>query len=250
MIKELTNEIQKNANKQKALILARFFKTWVWQYWEWDKFHWITVPISRQIVKKYYKHLDFDNISLLLKSEYHEERFIWAIILVEQFKKWDKDIQKKIFDFYIANAQRINNWDLVDLSAPNIVWDYLYKNEFEFSKINESGQLKSPDSSYEILYKLTKSSNLWERRIAILSTFTFIRKNEFSHTLKICELLLGDKHDLIHKATGWMLREIGKRNEKVLTEFLDKNILKMPRTMLRYSIEKFEESKRKTYLNK
>ena len=153
-------------------------------------------------------------------------------ILIKQYEKADERKKKTIFDFYLKNTKNINNWDLVDLSAPKIIGDYL---------------LEKPRN---VLYRLVKSKNLWKRRIAILSTFAFIKNNEFDDTLKISEMLLSDKHDLIHKAVGWMLREVGKRDQKTEEKFLKKHYLRMPRTMLRYSIEKFDEKKRKFYLVK
>jgi 3-methyladenine DNA glycosylase AlkD len=156
---------------------------------------------------------------------------IALLILDNKFKKADELKKKEIFNFYLKNTRNINNWDLVDLSAPNIIGNYLL------------------DKDKKILYKLAKSLHLWEKRIAIISTFAFIRKNQFSDSLKIAELLLADKHDLIHKAVGWMLREIGKRDIKILENFLRQNYKKMPRTMLRYAIEKFSKKLRKDYLN-
>jgi 3-methyladenine DNA glycosylase AlkD len=143
-------------------------------------------------------------------------------------------MRTKIYKFYLKNTKSINNWDLVDLSAPNIVGDYLLNHKVE----------------QKILYKLVKSKLLWERRIAVLATFMFIREHQYEHTLKLAEMLLKDKHDLMHKAVGWMLRELGKRDEKLLCKFLDVHCKEMPRTMLRYTIEKFPEEKRKYYLMK
>jgi 3-methyladenine DNA glycosylase AlkD len=213
--------------------LQVFFKTGPGQYGEGDIFLGIVVPKQRILVKKY-KELDFDSIQDLLNSKIHEHRLVGALILVEKYKKSDKEkdenSKKKIFEFYLKNAKNINNWDLVDLSAQNIVGKYLL------------------DKNKAILYKLVKSNNLWEKRIAILSTFEFIKNNKFDDSLKIAELLINDKHDLIHKAVGWMLREIGKRNQEIEESFLKKHCKKMPRTMLRYAIEKFDEKKRKSYL--
>ena len=226
---KLKEELAKKANQDKAKILQRFFKTGKGEYGEGDIFLGITVPESRKIAKKY-SDLSYNNIRNLLESKIHEERLIALLILVNNY---NKNIEKRneIFDFYIENINNINNWDLVDLTADKIVGSFLFEKD------------------KNILYKLAKSSNLWEKRIAIISTFHFIKNNEFSDTLKIAEILLNDKRDLIHKAVGWMLREIGKRNLKVEEEFLKKYYKNMPRTMLRYAIEKFSEVKRKAYLN-
>ena len=227
---KLKEELAKKANQDKAKILQRFFKTGKGEYGEGDIFLGITVPESRKIAKKY-SDLSYNNIRNLLESKIHEERLIALLILVNNY---NKNIEKRneIFDFYIENINNINNWDLVDLTADKIVGSFLFEKD------------------KNILYKLAKSSNLWEKRIAIISTFHFIKNNEFSDTLKIAEILLNDKRDLIHKAVGWMLREIGKRNLKVEEEFLKKYYKNMPRTMLRYAIEKFSEVKRKVYLNR
>ena len=173
----------------------------------------------------------------MLDSEIHDERNVGSLILVEKFKRAsDEQEKKKIYDFYLGNTRGINNWDIVDLSAPYVVGGYLLDKKKE----------------RKVLYDLVKSDNLWERRIAILATFAFIRAGDFGDTLKIAKLLLKDGHDLIHKAVGWMLREIGKRNQKVLEKFLQEGgrYMMMPRTMLRYAIERFEEGKRKSYLKK
>jgi 3-methyladenine DNA glycosylase AlkD len=168
----------------------------------------------------------------LLSSKIHEYRLTSLFILVSQYKKADDQLKKKIFDFYLKNTKNINNWDLVDLSAPNIVGDYLLNRE------------KS------ILYSLANSSHLWEKRIAVLATFNFIRNNQFKDALKIAEILLKDSHDLIHKAAGWMLREIGKRDIKSEEGFLKKHHKHMPRTMLRYALEKFDGKKREFFMSK
>ena len=167
-----------------------------------------------------------------MASAWHEERQTALFILVHQYEKGEEEARRKIYKFYLAHAKRINNWDLVDLSAHKIVGEHL------------------AGKDRDILYKLVRSKNLWERRIAIISTAAFIRRNDFSDTLEIARILLRDKHDLIHKAVGWMLREAGKRDREVLEEFLRKYHKNMPRTMLRYSIEKLSGKKRKLYLKK
>ncbi|HRZ85166.1 MAG TPA: DNA alkylation repair protein [Candidatus Paceibacterota bacterium] len=240
-IHDLKNELKNNENYEKAKLLQRFFKTGKGEYGEGDIFLGIVVPQQRKIAKNYID-LSLTDLKSLLNSRIHEERMISLFILVDKYKKADKqnkksekdeDVKKNIFEFYLKNTKNINNWDLVDLSAPNIVGNYLLDKE------EERG----------ILYKLAKSDNLWDKRISIISTFTFIRNKDFEDSLKISEILISDKHDLIHKAVGWMLREIGKKDMVVLEDFLGKHYKKMPRTMLRYSIEKFPEKRRKQYLS-
>lgn len=229
MALELQRELNKLSNKEHKIILQRFFKTDKGQYGEGDVFLGIkSEPLTRTAKK--YLNLEFNELRELLDNEIHEYRSIALIILKEQFKKGDEKKRKNIFKFYLNNTKNINNWDLVDCSAPHIVGIYLLK------------------KNRRVLYKLAKSKNLWEKRIAIISTLSFIRNQEFEDTLKIAEILLNDCHDLIHKAVGWMLREIGKRDQQVEEMFLKKYYRIMPRTMLRYSIERFEETKRKKYL--
>jgi 3-methyladenine DNA glycosylase AlkD len=232
---EVKKELEKLSDPKQAKILQRFFKTRKGEYGEGDIFLGIKVPKQREIAKKFPK-LALKEIRKLLDSGVHEHRMIGLFILIANYEKAKKEAnepeKKKIFDFYLKNAKKINNWDLVDLSAPNIPGDYLLCRK------------------RKILYKLAKSKNLWEKRIAILATYAFIKNNESSDTLKISEMLLKDKHDLIHKAIGWMLREIGKRDLAAEEKFLKKYYKKMPRTMLRYAIEKFPEGKRKFYLER
>ncbi len=230
MLKELELRLKQESNTQKAKLLQKFFKTGKGEYGEGDIFLGIIVPVQRRIANEF-KELDIGLIHKLLNSRVHEKRLIALLILIKQFEKADKTLKKYIFDFYLKNTKNTNNWDLVDLSAPNIIGNYLM------------------DKDRKILYELANSSYLWEKRIAIISTFAFIRKNDFDDAIKISEILLYDKHDLIHKAVGWMLRELGKRNKKILEDFLKKHYKKMPRTMLRYSIEKFDENERKMWLN-
>ena len=230
MLVNLQRDVRKLENKKKAKILAGFFKTGEGEYGFGDVFLGISVPQSRKIAIKY-KDLGFDGILKLLRSEIHEERLIALLILVHQFQH-EEMLERRIYEFYLKNTKFINNWDLVDLSSPNIVGDFL---------INKDKR---------ILYRLAVSENLWEKRISILACFAFIRNNKFKDALNISEILLNDKHDLIHKAVGWMLREIGKRNLGVEEHFLQKHYKKMPRTMLRYAIEKFDEEKRKEFLRR
>ncbi|MBI2632673.1 DNA alkylation repair protein [Candidatus Pacearchaeota archaeon] len=229
-VTKISKDLRKNANKEKALILQSFFKTGKGQYGEGDIFFGLTVQQTRIIAKKY-SNLKFDHLSKLLISKIHEERLCALLILVHNYENSTNKIERlKNFNFYLRKMKFINNWDLVDLSADKIVGKHLI------------------DKDKSILYKLASSNNLWERRIAIVSTFNFIKNNQFNDTLKISKILINDKHDLIHKAVGWMLREIGKRNIEILEAFLKKNYKNMPRTMLRYAIERFPDEKRKAYL--
>ena len=196
-----------------------------------------------RLIARKYKDTNLDDVQELLKNKYHECRLVALMILVEKYERAEhsKDYSelKKYYEIYLNNSQYINNWDLVDLSAHKIVGAYLYHKD-------EHG--KNRDRS--ILYKLAKSKDLWEKRISIISTFYFIYRKDFNDTLKISEILLDDKHDLIHKAVGWMLREVGKRDQNVEEEFLKKHHKIMPRTMLRYAIEKFDEKKKSFYMNR
>jgi 3-methyladenine DNA glycosylase AlkD len=220
------------ADPGKALILQRFFKTGPGEYGEGDKFMGVVVPKIRRMAEEL-KSLELMELEKSIKSKWHEERLCVLIILTIQIKAADEIKRKRIFDFYLKNTKYINNWDLVDLTADRIVGAYL------------DGKDKS------VLFKLAKSKDLWERRIAMLSTFHYIYNGQPEVATRIAEILLHDKHDLIHKAVGWMLREIGKRcSEKVLYEFLDKHYSEMPRTMLRYAIERLPKAKRKYYIRK
>ncbi len=228
-LSEIQAELRKLADKETAENSQRFFKTGKGQYGEGDVFLGIRVPVLRQTAKKYIS-APLPVCHGLLKSIYHEERLFALIILVMAYKNADPDGQKRIYDFYLSNARHVNNWDLVDLSAQYIVGTYLR------------------DRDKKVLYQLAVSESLWERRIAIISSLDFIRQNEFDDAMRISQILLNDKEDLIHKAVGWMLREIGKRDLAAEEGFLKKHYQKMPRTMLRYAIEKFEEKKRLGYL--
>jgi 3-methyladenine DNA glycosylase AlkD len=228
--KELQEEIRKKKNAEKAKILQRFFKTGKGEYGEGDRFLGITVPILRKTVKPYC-NLELCSLESLIQSAFHEERLGALLILVEKYKKEKSDLAKKrIYDFYCSKMQHINNWDLVDLTAPHIAGDYLFQ------------------QGKKIPAKWIKNKNLWARRIAIVSTFYFIREDCFEETTRVAECLLGDEEDLIHKAVGWMLREVGKRNMEREEAFLKKHYKKMPRTMLRYAIERFPEELRQKYL--
>ena len=228
-LNSIKKDLQAESDPLKKKGLSRFFKTGKGEYGEGDIFLGVTVPKMRRVAKKY-KELSIDKIQSLLRSPIHEERLTALLILVENFRKADEPKKTEIFNLYLKNTKYINNWDLVDLSASRIVGEFL------------------KDKPVDILYTLAKSKSLWERRIAIISTFQFIWEGRFAETLKISKILLTDRHDLIHKAVGWMLREVGKRSFKTEEEFLKKHYKKMPRTMLRYSIEKFPEKLRLRYL--
>src|SRR3990167_7670756 len=216
MLNLLQKDLRKLANPEKAKILQGFFKTGRGEYGEGDIFLGITVPEQRKIAIRF-KTLDIRDIQKLLDNKIHEQRLVALLIHVEQYKKANDLVKKKIFDFYLTNTKKINNWDLIDLSAEKILGEYLL----------------NKDKS--IIYKLVKSGNIWERRIAVMTTFQFIKNRQYEATLRVAKILLSDKHDLIQKAVGWMLREIGKRDLKVEEEFLKKNYKMMPRTMLRYA---------------
>ena len=231
MYQLIISDLEKLANKNKARVMSRFFKTKKGQYGEDDIFLGITVPDQRRIAKRY-EGASFDDIKKLLANKIHEYRLTGLIILVEKFLESDESQRKKIIDLYMENIKHVNNWDLVDLSADKILGAYLV------------------DKDKSILKKMAISKNLWERRISIVSTFAFIKQNTFDDTLKISKILMYDKEDLIHKAVGWMLREVGKRNKQAEISFLKKHYKNMPRTMLRYAIERFSESEKKFFMAK
>lgn len=242
MLKYIKQDLRKYATRKRATNLSRFFKTGPGEYGEGDKFIGVTVPNCRKIVKKY-KTLPYSESQKLIKSEIHEERLVALLILVEQFKKADSKTKDKIFNFYLKNIKFINNWDFVDLSAHKIIGEYLYSNP-HYATTFQGTTFKGD----KLLNHLAKSENLWERRIAIISTAAFIRNGKYDKTLEISKILLNDIHDLIHKAVGWMLREVGKRSQYAEENFLKKHYKQMPRTMLRYAIERFDEPLRKAYL--
>tara|TARA_Y100000310_G_scaffold344506_1_gene457629 strand:+ start:4522 stop:5214 length:693 start_codon:yes stop_codon:yes gene_type:complete len=227
MLQNLKQDLENLADNKRKEALQRFFKTGPDQYGEGDIFLGITVPDQRKVAKKY-KDLPLNQTEELLQSKIHEHRLTALLILIQKYK----ENREEIVNLYLKNTKRINNWDLVDLSAHKILGDYLLNKE------------------KTILYRLAKSNNLWERRIAIIATASFINNNQFQDTLEISKILLNDKQDLIHKAVGWMLREVGKRDQNLEEEFLKQHHKQMPRTMLRYSIERFSEEKRKFYMKK
>lgn len=228
---DVQQDLRAIADPEIADDSLRFFKTGVGEYGEGDQFLGIRVPDIREVAR-HYRQLSIKHTEKLLSSNYHEERLCALIILVNKVKKTDPEKHRKIYELYLDNTSHINNWDLIDTSAQHIVGSYL------------------ADKERTALYTLAKSDHWWDRRIAIMSTFHFIKEKDFDDTFGIAELLITDDHDLIHKAVGWMLREIGKRNRSTEEVFLEKHIQNMPRTMLRYAIEKFPENKRQYYLQR
>ncbi len=232
MYTAILQSLRQYIDKEKAMILPRFFKTGKGEYGEGDSFLGVTVPNIR-LVAKQYSNAPLEVVNRLLDSEWHECRMCALLILVIQYKKATKELKQKIFDLYLSRTERINNWDLVDLSAPNIVGEHLV-----------------PCNDRTILYQLANSPLLWERRIAMVSTLTFIRRGEFNDTFSLADKLVDSRHDLMQKAVGWMLREMGKRDIALLRIFLNKHASTMPRTMLRYAIEKMEATERTEWMAK
>jgi len=222
-------ELVAAANPERAKSAIWFFKTGKGQYGEGDKFLGVNVPTQRKIALRH-RQLAFPAIQKLLASPWHEQRFVALEILVAKFEAAIPKDQTEIYRFYLANTARVNNWDLVDTSARDIVGQYL---------------LTRPRA---ILRKLAKSKSIWERRIAIVATFAFIRAGQTEDTFAIAQMLLADKHDLIHKAVGWLLREAGKSNPDMLVAFLEEHYTRLPRTALRYAIERFSPAERKRFL--
>ena len=227
---DLKNALDSLASPTKAIALARFFKTGKGEYGEGDRFWGITVPEQRKIAKAFVS-LSFEDLAQFLETDIHEYRLTALLILTYQFPKADPVRREEIVAFYLNHTKWINNWDLVDVTCRQILGVHLLHRD------------------RSILYELARSPSLWEQRIAIVSTLEFIKHEQFEDTLKIAIVLLEHRHDLIHKAVGWMLREVGKQDRQVLVEFLDIYHQQMPRTMLRYAIEHFEETTRKGYLS-
>ncbi len=234
IISQLIKDLRKEIIQEKAEVFPRFFKSGRGEYGEGDLFLGISVPSCRKVAKQYSNEMDLKNVEQLLHSKYHEERLTALLILVDKFHKTNPLGQDEIYGLYLKSISKyINNWDLVDLSSSKIIGEYLLNKD------------------RSVLYKLARSKNLWERRVSIISTFAFIYKKETNETYKISEILLHDSHDLIQKAVGWMLREAGKRvSEAELLEFLDQHYKTMPRTMLRYSIERLSSEQKKKYMGK
>jgi len=229
IVKEVINALKLFSTEERRKANEWFFKTGKGEYGYGDIFFGVTVPEIRRIAKKFSQEISLQELTELIRSPIHEVRLCALIMLVNKYKKEDRD---KIYQYYLKHLNSVNNWDLVDTSAPHIVGDYLYHN---------------PKKS-KILLEFSKSENIWIRRISIVSTFTFIKNNEFNKTLKIAKLLLNDEHDLIHKAVGWMLREIYKRDEDLIKRFLRLNYSQIPRTTLRYTIEQMDKEERLLYL--
>ena len=227
--KEVINALKTLATEERRKVNEWFFKTGKGEYGYGDIFLGVTMPDIRRIAKKFSQEISLQELTELIRNPIHEVRLCALIILVNKYKKENSD---KIYQYYMDHLTAINNWDLVDSSAPYIVGDYLYKH---------------PEKS-KILIDFSHSENLWVRRISIVSTFTFIKNNEFNTTLEIAKLLLNDNHDLIHKALGWMLREIYKRDERIIKRFLRQNYAQIPRTTLRYAIERMDKEERLLYL--
>jgi 3-methyladenine DNA glycosylase AlkD len=221
--------LRRLGNKADAEVAQRFFKTGPGAYGEGDVFLGIRVPVIRKQVRAC-RDLPMGEVKKLLGSRFHEARLLALLLLVERYRRGTDRERERIYKLYLARTRHVNNWDLVDLSAEHIVGAHL------------AGRSRRP------LHRLARSADLWERRIAILSTFHFIRQDDFAETLALAELLLHDSHDLIHKAVGWLLREVGKRDRKTEVAFLKKHYRAMPRTMLRYAIERFPERERRRYL--
>jgi 3-methyladenine DNA glycosylase AlkD len=232
IVKEVIKDLKALSNPEKEEVFKRFFKTGKGEYGYGDIFWGITVPNTRKVAKRYYKDISMEECTELLHSPIHEVRLTSLHMLVYKYKRATGELREDIVEAYLNNLEYVNNWDLVDLSCYKILGDYLLNNPLK----------------REILYTLVKSNNLWKQRVAVVSCLALIRDNEFDDILKLSYILLSHEHDLMHKAVGWMLREVGKRDMDVLRRFLDINVNKMPRTMLRYSIERMDEVERKRYL--
>jgi len=227
--KEVVNALKLVATEERRKVNEWFFKTGKGEYGYGDIFLGVTAPDIRMIAKKFSQEISLQELTELIQSPIHEVRLCALIILVNKYNKEEPD---RIYHYYLKHLNSVNNWDLVDTSAPHIVGDYLYK---------------KPGKS-KILFEFARSENIWVRRISIVSTFIFIRNNEFNKTLEIAKLLLNDDHDLIHKAVGWMLREIYKRDKRIIKRFLRQNYALIPRTTLRYTIERMDKEERFLYL--
>jgi len=230
LLKTIIAALNEQASAEKAQHHFRFFKTGPGEYGEGDKFIGVNVPFQRKIAKKYFRDINLSELEQFLRNEIHEYRSIALFMLCYKFEKANEPGRSLIADFYLNNISFVNNWDLVDASAPNILGCYLF------------------DKNRDLLYEFVHTNDLWKQRIAIISTFYFIRCGQFDDTFKISEILLHHPHDLIHKAVGWMLREVGNRNKDAEMAFLLKHYRQMPRTMLRYAIEKFDEDLRQQFL--
>jgi 3-methyladenine DNA glycosylase AlkD len=230
-LRSLKEDLRRRASHRKAAILRRFFKTGPGEYGEGDRFLGVVVPDIRAVARRF-RGMGLPRIAPLLKSPFHEERLLALLMLVERYQRGDDREKARAYRLYLAHIPHINNWDLVDLSAPHIIGAYL------------DGRSKAP------LFAWARSANRWKRRIAVLATFHYIRQGRFGETLALARRLLDDREDLIHKAVGWMLREVGKRDARALKAFIRRHARRMPRTMLRYAIERFPERARRAYLRR
>ena len=231
MLSELRARLQSLSMPEEVAGKQRFFKSGEGEYGHGDRFLGIRVPVLRSLVKQY-RGMALDELETLLQSPLHEERLLALFLLVDAFKRGNEAVKKDVFDLYLANTRHVNNWDLVDSSAHLIVGPYVEQRD------------------RTLLYDLARSESLWERRIAMMATMHFIRKGDFADTFALAELLLGDREDLIHKIVGWMLREVGERDRAAEEKFLQKHCRSMPRTMLRYAVEKFPKEVRELYMQK
>jgi len=231
---QIINELNNLKNPVKIKIFQRFFKTGTGEYGEGDQFLGLTMPQQRLIAQKFYKQIDFSDLDKLIKSPIHEYRMTGLLILTYQYSEASDENKKHIYQYYLNNKDKINNWDLIDVTCPRIVGEYLWSHQ---------GDLK-------VLDKLIKSENLWDRRIAVMATYSFIKRGQFYPFLNFAKILLTDKRDLINKVVGWMLREVGKKDLKALLNFLDINYQQMPRTMLRYSLEKLSPTQKDFYMGR
>jgi 3-methyladenine DNA glycosylase AlkD len=230
-ILEILQKVQMQASPERAQQSLKFFKTGPGQYGEGDQFIGLTNQQVRDLAKQYFK-IDWEDVQQLMVSKIHEHRMLALLILLEKYKKGHLRERRFIVEFYVQHLPYINNWDLVDLSARDIVGHFLL------------------DKDPELLYILAQSGHLWSERVAVIASWAFIKKNDFSHTLRLSEQFLSHPHDLMHKACGWMLREVGKRDKMILVNFIQAHLTIMARTMLRYSIEKMEETERQEFLKK
>jgi 3-methyladenine DNA glycosylase AlkD len=259
-LRRLRSELAQLASPERAALQQRYFKTGPGEYAEGDRFLGLTVPQVRALVKRY-RELSLPDTTELLHSPIHEERLLALLLLVHAYRQQPQ----RVYDLYLANTRFINNWDLVDSSAEHIVGAFLFdqakvrrrsptapswdrRSPEDRGDLRSAGVARSGDRPQRQLVRLARSQSLWERRIAVLATFHFIKRGEFAPTLRMARQLLGDREDLIHKAVGWMLREVGKRDVATAESFLNEHYRQMPRTMLRYAIEKFPQAKRLSYL--
>ena len=226
---QIINELKTYASEDRRQTNQWFFKTGKGEYSEHDQFMGVRVPHTRQLAKRYFRQIDYEQLKALLQHPIHEVRHLGLIILLNKYQAGEQD---QVFHYYLAHIDAVNNWDLVDTTTPHILGDYLWHHHQE----------------RKLLFTYVDSDDLWKRRIAIVATFAFIKQGEFTLTLEIAKRLLGDSQDLIHKALGWMLREIYKKQPSVCQDFLKQNYAQLPRTTLRYAIERMPESTRKRYL--